>query len=91
MGNVHNFIKIPTKFTCTKASALNAEHANVGVVPKKPLFVTSSTVSPIESTNVAFTKDTIIYASNSSATNNNKSNRILLLLKKKLLYYKNNF
>jgi hypothetical protein len=35
-------------------------------VPRNPESVTSSTVSPIESTRVAFTKDTIMYASNSS-------------------------
>lgn len=46
--------------TCTRASSLKAEHDKVGVVPKKPLSVTSSTFSPIDNTNVAFTNDTII-------------------------------
>lgn len=57
--------------TCTKVSSLKAAQARVGVVPKKPLSVTSSTVSPMDKTKVAFMKDTIIYASYSSATKNN--------------------
>lgn len=53
-------------FTCTKASSPSCEQDSVGVVPRKPESVTSSTVSPMDSTRVAFTKDTIMYASNSS-------------------------
>lgn len=53
--------------TCTNASSPNAEQLKVGVVPRKPESVTSSTVSPILSTSVAFTKDTMMYASYSSA------------------------
>ena len=52
--------------TCTRASSPSCEQDNVGVVPRKPESVTSSTVSPIESTRVAFTKDTMMYESNSS-------------------------
>lgn len=59
--------------TCTSVSSLKAAQAKVGVVPKKPLSVTSSTVSPMDSTNVAFMKDTIMYASNSSATTKEKN------------------
>lgn len=53
--------------TCTNASSPKAEQLKVGVVPRKPESVTSSTVSPILSTSVAFTKDTMMYASYSSA------------------------
>lgn len=53
-------------FTCTRASSPSCEHERVGAVPRKPVSVTSSTVSPIESTRVAFTKDTTMYASKSS-------------------------
>ena len=38
----------------------SAEHDNVGVVPRKPESVTSSTVSPMDNTSVALTNDTII-------------------------------
>lgn len=51
------------------------EQPRVGVVPKKPESVTSSTVSPMDKTKVAFTNDTIMYASNSSA----KTERIRLV------------
>jgi hypothetical protein len=37
-----------------------AEQLRVGVVPKNPESVTSSTVSPIDKTRVAFTKDTMM-------------------------------
>lgn len=46
--------------TCTKASSPKAEQLRVGVVPRNPESVTSSTVSPILSTRVAFTKDTMM-------------------------------
>lgn len=36
------------------------EDESVGVVPRNPESVTSSTVSPIERTRVAFTKDTMM-------------------------------
>ena len=36
------------------------------MVPRKPESVTSSTVSPMDKTKVALTKDTIMYESNSS-------------------------
>lgn len=52
--------------TCTRASSPSREQDRVGVVPRNPESVTSSTVSPIESTRVAFTKDTMMYASYSS-------------------------
>lgn len=48
------------KRTCTSASSPNAEQLNVGVVPRKPESVTSSTVSPILSTRVALTNDTMM-------------------------------
>ena len=38
----------------------SAEHDSVGVVPRKPESVTSSTVSPIDNTSVALTNDTIM-------------------------------
>lgn len=44
-------------------SSPSSDVDNVSVVPKKPLSVTSSTVSPIESTKVALKKDTMMYAS----------------------------
>lgn len=46
--------------TCTKASSPNKEQDKVGVVPRNPESVTSSTVSPIDNTSVAFTKDTMM-------------------------------
>jgi len=46
------------QLTCTSASSPSWWQARVGVVPKKPESVTSSTVSPMERTSVAFTKDT---------------------------------
>jgi hypothetical protein len=46
--------------TCTNASSPSCEQDKVGVVPKKPESVTSSTVSPIDNTSVALTKDTMI-------------------------------
>jgi len=49
--------------TWTRASSPSWEHDKVGVVPRKPESVTSSTVSPIDSTSVAFTNDTMMYAS----------------------------
>lgn len=45
----------------------------VSVVPRKPLSVTSSTVSPMDNTKVALKKDTMMYASNFSE-NKVKSN-----------------
>lgn len=74
------------KLTWTAASSPKAEQDNVGVIPKNPESATSSTVSPIESTNVAFTNDTMMYASYSSETQNFrcKSFDVLNLL----LYYK---
>lgn len=53
-------------FTCNRASSPSCEQDKVGVVPRKPLSVTSSTVSPIDNTRVAFIKDTTMYESNSS-------------------------
>lgn len=52
-----NFMGI---LTCTKASSPSNEQDKVGVVPKNPESVTSSTVSPIDNTSVAFTKDTMM-------------------------------
>ena len=43
-----------------------AEQDNVGVVPRNPESVTSSTVSPIDSTKVALTNETTMYESKSS-------------------------
>lgn len=75
-GAFHSFTRLsarmclmPSGYTCTKASSPRDEQQSVGVVPKNPLSVTSSTVSPILSTSVALTKDTIIYASYSSVEN----------------------
>jgi len=42
------------------------EADSVGTVARKPLSVTSSTVSPMLSTRVALTNDTTMYESNSS-------------------------
>ena len=56
----------PKYYTCNKASSPNNEQDNVGVVPRKPLSVTSSTVSPMDNTRVAFTNETTMYESNSS-------------------------
>ena len=50
-----------------RASSPRREQARVGVVPRNPESVTSSTVSPIDSTRVALVNDTTIYASYSSA------------------------
>ena len=58
-GHIENR-KIKKILTCTTASSPNAEHDNVGVVPKNPESDTSSTVSPIDNTSVAFKKDTIM-------------------------------
>ena len=58
--------KGPQFFTCNRASSPSCEQDNVGVVPRKPLSVTSSTVSPMDNTRVAFIKDTTMYESNSS-------------------------
>lgn len=55
-----------SKRTWTRASSPSCEHDNVGVVPRNPESVTSSTVSPIDRTSVAFTNDTMMYASYSS-------------------------
>ena len=46
--------------TCTRASSPSREQDRVGVVPRKPESVTSSTVSPMDSTRVALTKDTMM-------------------------------
>ncbi len=46
----------------------------MGVVPRKPESVTSSTVSPIDKTKVAFINETTIYASNGSNKKKKKSN-----------------
>ena len=40
----------------------------MGVVPRNPESVTSSTVSPMERTRVALVKDTTMYESNSSGS-----------------------
>lgn len=64
--------------TCTNASSPKAEQLRVGVVPRNPESVTSSTVSPMLSTRVALTKDTMMYASYSSVTKIKK----LVLIKK---------
>lgn len=63
-------------YTWTSASSPSAEQDNVGVVPRNPESVTSSTVSPMESTKVAFTKDTMMYESNSSKRKNDKYVRV---------------
>lgn len=60
--------------TWTKASSPNDEQLKVGVVPRKPESVTSSTVSPMDKTSVALTKDTMIYASNSSVKSKSEQN-----------------
>lgn len=49
-----------------RASSPSLEQAKVGVVPRNPESVTSSTVSPMERTRVAFVNDTTINASYSS-------------------------
>ena len=49
-----------------RASSPSREHVRVGVVPRNPESVTSSTVSPIERTSVALVKDTTMKASYSS-------------------------
>lgn len=59
--------KLISLHTCKRASSPSCEQDRVGVVPRKPLSVTSSTVSPIDNTKVAFMKDTTMYESNSSA------------------------
>ena len=59
--------------TCNNASSPSCEQDSVGVVPRKPLSVTSSTVSPMDKTRVAFMKDTTIYESNSSESGQRKS------------------
>lgn len=46
--------------TCKRASSPSWWAAKVGVVPRNPEFVISSTVSPMERTRVAFVKETII-------------------------------
>ena len=46
--------------TWIRASSPRREQAKVGVVPRKPESVTSSTVSPMESTRVALVKETTI-------------------------------
>ncbi len=52
--------------TCTRASSPREEQDSVGVVPRNPESVTSSTVSPMDNTKVAFTKDTMMYESYSA-------------------------
>lgn len=59
--------------TCNSASSPSCEQDSVGVVPRKPLSVTSSTVSPMDKTRVAFMKDTTIYESNSSERSQRKT------------------
>ncbi len=49
-----------------RASSPSLEQARVGVVPRNPESVTSSTVSPMDRTRVAFVNDTTINASYSS-------------------------
>ena len=46
--------------TCTRASSPSSEQDSVGVVPRNPESVTSSTVSPMDRTSVALTKDTMM-------------------------------
>ena len=43
---------------CMRASSPSREQARVGVVPRNPESVTSSTVSPMESTRVALVNET---------------------------------
>ena len=48
----------------------------MGVVPKNPESVTSSTVSPMLRTSVALTNDTTMYASKSSVIENQKDAKL---------------
>lgn len=52
--------------TWMRALSPRREHARVGVVPRNPESVTSSTVSPMERTRVALVNETTMYASYSS-------------------------
>mmetsp|Transcript_33157 Transcript_33157/g.53759 ORF Transcript_33157/g.53759 Transcript_33157/m.53759 type:complete len:326 (-) Transcript_33157:926-1903(-) len=58
--------RIPLGCICNRESSPSKVTAMVGEVARKPLSVTSSTVSPMESTSVALRKDTTMYLSNSS-------------------------
>lgn len=49
------------RLTWRIASSPRSVQLRVGDVARRPLSVTSSTVSPIDSTSVAFTKDTTMY------------------------------
>lgn len=57
-------------FTCTMMSSPKSDVDKVSVVPRKPLSVTSSTVSPIDKTSVALKKETMMYASYFSVNKN---------------------
>lgn len=59
-------VLLAKKPTWIRASSPNLEQARVGVVPRNPESVTSSTVSPIERTSVAFVNETTMKASYSS-------------------------
>ncbi|MPC81039.1 hypothetical protein E2C01_075639 [Portunus trituberculatus] len=61
-GAFHSFTRRSARICLmpSGASSPSWEQANVGVVPRKPESVTSSTVSPMLSTRVALTKDTMI-------------------------------
>ena len=58
-----------------RALSPRREHARVGVVPRNPESVTSSTVSPMERTRVALVKETTMYASYSSGMKEEEKER----------------
>ena len=58
-----------------RALSPRREHARVGVVPRNPESVTSSTVSPMESTRVALVNETTMYASYSSGVKEEEKER----------------
>ena len=60
-------LDLPYISACTIASSPRSEVCSVGVSGLRPESVTSSTVSPMESTRVALTKETTMYASCSSS------------------------
>mmetsp|Transcript_11543 Transcript_11543/g.24166 ORF Transcript_11543/g.24166 Transcript_11543/m.24166 type:complete len:427 (-) Transcript_11543:1073-2353(-) len=57
----------PPGCACMRESSPSCPTRREGVVPRKPLSFTSSTVSPMDSTRVALTKETTMYESKSSA------------------------
>ena len=55
--------RMPSPWTWRSALSARSATSSVGAVARKPLSVTSSTVSPMESTSVAFVNDTTMYLS----------------------------